>query len=394
LITLDEIKKQAEKAYESFLIAFLKGDHFLPKEIRFGKIRPSETLEKYSHITETIKRLNEHSKEATGYGYTIQYTEVNNRKIGRQFFPQKILFENEADYLRFIDKEKEFAKFKDNVAIIIEGLPALKGWTISNPMKVIDHSAKWQDLVAVCQYFVLNPKPKIYIRELPIEVHTKFIEENKGILKSLLDFLIEPYINKTESDFEKRFNLKHYEPFIRMRILDSDLARHLYSGIADLAIPQSEFYKADIRCKLVLVMENKTNFSNAMIFLTLPELKEAIAVFGSGYQIELLGNSHWLSDKHLIYWGDIDAHGFHLLSILRSYFPHTKSMMMDFETFDHFRNFRVLGPVPTFNSLPRLTNEESKLFQYLLSQEDSNRLEQERITHKFALNKIQRLLGQ
>jgi len=73
-------------------------------------------------------------------------------------------------------------------------------------MKVIDHSSKWQDLVAVCQYFVGNPKPMIYIRELPIEVHTKFVEENKGLLKSLLDFLIERYINKTESDFEKRFN--------------------------------------------------------------------------------------------------------------------------------------------------------------------------------------------
>ena len=261
-------------------------------------------------------------------------------------------------------------------------------------MKVIDHSAKWQDLVAVCQYFVLNPKPMIYIRELPIEVHTKFVEENKGILKSLLDFLIESYINTTESYFEKRFNLKYYEPFIRMRILDSALAQHFYSGIADLAIPQSEFYKANIRCKLVFVMENKTNFSNAMNFLTLPELHESIAVFGSGYQIELLGNAHWLSDKHIIYWGDIDAHGFHLLSILRSYFPQTKSMMMDFETFDYFRSFRVLGPVPTFNSLPHLTNEESKLFQYLLSQEDCNRLEQERITHKFALNKIRQLLGQ
>jgi hypothetical protein len=394
LITAAEIKKQAEKAYEAFLIAFLKGDLFFPKEIHFGKIRPGETLEKYSHITESIKRLKEHSKEAAGYGFTIQYSEVNNRKIGKQFFPKKILFENEADYLRFIDKEKEFTKFKENVSIIIDGLPVLKDWVINNPMKVIDHSSKWQDLVAVCQYFVGNPKPMIYIRELPIEVHTKFVEENKGILKSLLDFLIEPYINKTESDFEKRFNLKYYEPFIRMRILDSDLARHLYSGIADLVIPQSEFYKAHIRCKLVLVMENKTNFSNAMNFLTLPELKESMAVFGNGYQIELLGNAQWLSDKHIIYWGDIDAHGFHILSILRSYFPQTKSLMMDFETFDHFRNFRVLGPVLTFNSLPHLTNEESNLFQYLLSLKDGNRLEQERITHKFALNKIRQLLGQ
>ena len=141
-------------------------------------------------------------------------------------------------------------------------------------------------------------------------------------------------------------------------------------------------------------MENKTNFSNTMNFLTLPELKESIAILGNGYQIELLGNAKWLSDKHISYWGDIDAHGFHLLSIIRSYFPQTKSVMMDFETFDHFRNFSVLGPIPTFNALSHLTNEESNLFQYLLSLEDGNRLEQERINHNFALNKIRQLLRQ
>jgi len=51
---------------------------------------------------------------------------VNNRKIGKQFFPRKILFENEADYLRFIDKEKEFTKFKENVSIIINALRCSK----------------------------------------------------------------------------------------------------------------------------------------------------------------------------------------------------------------------------------------------------------------------------
>jgi len=55
LITAAEIKKQAEKAYEAFLIAFLKGDLFSPKEIRFGKIRPGETLENYFSDTESIK---------------------------------------------------------------------------------------------------------------------------------------------------------------------------------------------------------------------------------------------------------------------------------------------------------------------------------------------------
>ncbi len=48
----------------------------------------------------------------------------------------------------------------------------------------------------------------MYIRELPVEVHTKFIEENKGVLKNLLDYLLpEGMVHTGETDFEKRFGL-------------------------------------------------------------------------------------------------------------------------------------------------------------------------------------------
>ena len=53
---------------------------------------------------------------------------------------------------------------------------------------------------------------KFYIRELPIDVHTKFIEENKPILKSLPHVLIPDRIDANESVFEKRFYLKYAQP--------------------------------------------------------------------------------------------------------------------------------------------------------------------------------------
>lgn len=57
MITPEEIKKQAERWYKDFLIASINGESFFPKEIRFGRIRSSETLESFSKINQEIQNL-------------------------------------------------------------------------------------------------------------------------------------------------------------------------------------------------------------------------------------------------------------------------------------------------------------------------------------------------
>lgn len=106
----------------------------------------------------------------------------------------------------------------------------------------------------------------------------------------------------------------------------------------------------------------------------------------------MLKEARWLSDKQIIYWGDIDTHGFQILSQLRSYFPKTQSLMMDFETFNEFKQFAVTGTETNINQLINLTAEENQLFEYLLDLKEKNRLEQEKINHSFALRKIEKLI--
>jgi hypothetical protein len=136
------------------------------------------------------------------------------------------------------------------------------------------------------------------------------------------------------------------------------------------------------------VLENHTNFSNIFNFLTLPHLAESIAIFGKGFQIGLLKNAQWLSDKQIIYWGDIDAHGFQILSQIRGYFPQTRSCMMDFETFNDFKDLAIKGIATTVTELVNLTPDEHQLFTHLLGITVNNRLEQEKIPHQYAVKKI------
>lgn len=392
MIAPSDIKKQAERWYKDYLVAIVAGEPFFPRDVRFGKVKASETLADYARIKAELAELVKSSRKGWGFGYELDFVVRKDRKTGEQRFPQRVWFPSEEDYLRFIGKEDEAEAFKQDIKNITSALPQLREWILANPLKVIDHAGKWRDLCAVCAYFLANPKPNLYIRELPLELPTKFVEENKAVLRQVLDVLIPEHVNGGETTFEKRFHLKLDEPLIRLLILDEDVARQSFSGLKDISIPESAFRALSPDCTTVLILENKTNFSNIYNFLALPEVKKTIAVFGKGFQLGLLKNASWLAGMRVLYWGDIDTHGFQILSQLRSYFPKTRSVMMDRETFEAFRNYRVTGAEAGVTRLLNLTTEENELFNHLLSLRDHNRLEQEKIPHHYATREIHRLL--
>jgi len=392
MIQPEEIKTKASRWYLDILSSSVQGTPEFPKNVPFGKIRASETSKNFSVINEEIKKLKSESKDENGYGYSVEFTIKNDRKIGKQSFPTRIYFEDLTDYLTFIHKEKEYRNFMLAAQQIIADIPQLRPWVISNPRKVLDSLDKWEDLIKVCNYFLECPKPNIFIRELPLDISTKFVEENEAIIKTLLDILIEEHLNKDETDFKKRFNLKYNEPLIRLRILDPQMAQDLFNGVDDLSIPQSQFNKLDIPCSRVFIFENKTNYSNIFNFLTLPSIKDSISIFGQGFGVNNLKNTEWLSNKQIIYWGDIDAHGFQILSQIRGYFPRTQSCMMDFETFREFKYLAVTGTDTNVTALENLTPEEHELFEYLINLKENNRLEQEKVPHVYALRKIRELV--
>jgi hypothetical protein len=377
MITPKEIKQKAINKYPAFLEAYLEGTDFFPLNIPSDK-KPSSI---YQSFLIEISQIVDESKEKKGFGYVIDWKEVSTQRFGNQFLPSLIKFEDEANYLRFINKEKEFQLFKTNIKNILASLPQLTTWVRHRIPWIIKYTYQWEDILKVCYYFLNNPYPNLYIRELPINVHTKFIEENQGVLRELLDNLIPEYVNKEETVFEKRFNLKYNEPLIRLLILDPSLAETNFSGVADLSIKQSDFEKLNLAVDTVIILENKTNFNNIFNFLTLPRLKNSLAIFGKGFGLGSLKNSLWLEKVKIYYWGDIDAQGFQILSQLRSYFPQVKSLMMDFETLKEFNDECVTGTLTNVNFMDSLTEPETFVFQHVKT--NNIRLEQEKISHQY-----------
>lgn len=135
----------------------------------------------------------------------------------------------------------------------------------------------------------------------------------------------------------------------------------------------------------VLITENRTNF------LTLPPLRGTIALQGQGYAVSRLGRAPFLKGKRILYWGDIDAHGFEILAVLRREFPQTESLMMDAQAWTTFAEFRVNG-TRSQNSpeqyLPFLDPDETVLYRVV--SEKVIRLEQERIPQRYVEAELSR----
>jgi hypothetical protein len=121
---------------------------------------------------------------------------------------------------------------------------------------------------------------------------------------------------------------------------------------------------------------------NEITYLAFPLLDGAIVIFGGGYAVDVLESLRWLTDLDLVYWGDIDTHGFVILNRLRRRFRHARSLLMDRATLLAHRGQWVTEPRPAAVSLDLLEPEEAELYQDLLDGTLglSIRLEQERIS--------------
>lgn len=377
MITPNEILKKAENKYLAFLRAVVEERVFEPIVIMGNKKPDDDTVQFEKELTELIC----YSKEKKGFGYSIEYQKVKTRKHGEQDIPVSIVFQTEHDYLKFIGKEQETAGFRNDVEKILSAFPALVEWVCKFPNKVLDNHKIWCDLLKVCTYFKNNPNPQLYIRELPIQVDTKFIERNKGIFKELLDIIIAGSINTDQTRFETRFNLKYDEPMVRFRFLDKTLSQALFLGIDDMSIPISQFRNIKIPVETVYVVENKMNM------LTFPAIHKSIVVWGHGFGVDILKDVTWLRSKKILYWGDLDAQGFQILSELRLHFSQVESFLMDRETFDRFYDSEV-GIETNVEKDLCLTLEEREMFDFL--KEGNYRLEQEKIPFEYVKDKIPR----
>ncbi len=374
-----DIQTLGLRKYPGVLRAIAAGEDLFPMPIRFGQ--PSPTAD-WSVLQREITAL---AQAETEFGYTIAWEERNTRRWGRQRLPACVSFATEADYLRMLGKAAEVRRFRENLRLTLERFPQLAGWLASHAPRLTDYADAWPRLLLVCGYLLANPRPALYARQLPVAVDTKFIENHRPILRSLLDALLpESAIDPATETFEARFGLRSEESLVRLRLLDLSLGPTLGVPVDDLATPLSRFRALGWTDQSVLIVENK------LTFLTLPTLSRTIAIWGAGNATALLATVPWLHRCRLVYWGDLDVHGFHILSRLRRMFPQAESVLMDEPTLTAYADYQTPSPAAAYEETANLTEPERLVYQRLHT--NHILLEQEKIPHGHAVEVLRRTL--
>lgn len=379
----NEILQKAKKIYESGKIfkSFIDEEDIFPLCINMKKITETDIKNSFSAI---LKEIDEIGKS----NLPIKHREFQFKSIGIQKLPVVTEFENRESFLNALGKREEFDEFIKYYKMAVGKFPTLKEVVYKRPKIILENLSIWSELLEICTFFIDNPKPNIYTRELSIEgVDTKFIEKHKKVLDTLLSnihVLFDDNISTlSHFGFEKKYFLKYPLATIRFRILDDSLS---IAGLTDLSVTIKEFEELNIKCEKVFIVENK------ITTLSFPKVEKSIVIFGSGFGVQSIKNVKWMKDKELFYWGDIDSDGFAILSQIRGYFKNIKSIFMDKEIVELFgklsvkenENKRVLY------NLKNLKTEEKELFERLQNNYYGKnfRLEQERIPFEFIQDKI------
>jgi hypothetical protein len=174
---------------------------------------------------------------------------------------------------------------------------------------------------------------------------------------------------------------------LRFRWLSDVLADRYTGGLNDLTVPVDALACSDWQVEKVWVLENKINLVNADLYLTLPEMENAMALFGAGRAAALLARLPWLKNTRIFYWGDIDAEGFEILHHLLQYFPGAVPFCMDLATWQAFEPEVVPGSGAGWKDLPLLPPAQASLYRHVCT--GNLRLEQERISPKWVQQQMQ-----
>ncbi len=381
--TPSDLRKQVLRVWErgKILSAGVTGETLFPLKLSMRRPEAQAIGHSFEAVRRWIRELEENSRACRGFGYEIEWADINHRQLGRNRMPSRVAVPTESDALRLIGMEREGRRFRALAQLTAGRFPALAQWLSRRPFVLLEHAQDWPRILDVLAWFRDHPRSNLYLRQVDIPgVDTKFVEGRKALFSELLDVVLERNdcapAGAAAQTFEQKYGLRTKPQVIRFRVLDRRIA---IAGLSDLAIPANDFAALNIAARHVFITENEVNG------LAFPDFAEAIVVFGLDHGVDLLQSASWMAGAHIYYWGDIDTHGFAMLDRLRGVFPNTRSLLMNRETLMAHRSLWVHEQAPYRAALSHLDPDEQTLLDDLVHDRlgEKVRLEQERISYAF-----------
>jgi hypothetical protein len=354
------------------LSATARGEVFTPIEVPLRGPTASELGDRFD---DAQRWVGEWTVAAAPYRLSTKV--VGGRRFGANQIPARLHLDTCEALTRFLGTAAEARRHAQLVSKVDQTLPALQPWVVDRPFAALAHAEDFDRLLACVEWVTTNAGSERYVREIDAPgVDTKFIETHRAILIELIDAAAAaPVIAPESREFAQRYGFRVKPTRVRMRTLDPDTT--MWSGFTDVEVRIDELATNPPDVDRVFVVENEVTC------LAFPPVPRSLLLFGGGYAVSRIAPLRWLTGLDLIYWGDIDTHGFRILDRLRAVFPHARSMLMDRATLLAHESRWETEQSPVNAPLPNLTDEEAALYRDLVEDAlgPAVRLEQERVAY-------------
>ena len=335
---------------------------------------PSSSLTGVDAVSAWITTWRRH-RFAPGVAAEIEWRTVTWRGMGRQELPQIVRVNGTGSIA-------QLAKADQWMTLVAAASRLRLAWPNRDLSEVLPKLARFlialdeaetTRLVDVVNWLAANPESGLLPRELPIAgVDGKWLERHRSLVEQVKAAVTER-TGLGLAALPMRFSVRVLDPTVPG--VDAHQPQAFAASVAELN-------RLPWQANWVLVVENYETLS------ALPPLPGVVAVFGKGNQAVELANVGWVKTaRHLLYWGDLDTHGFRILGLFRQRLPQAESVLMDEDTLQSFSALAVEEPKPVVGSIGHLTQSELAALAALRA--GTLRLEQERISMAHACGVIE-----
>lgn len=291
--------------------------------------------------------------------------------------PEAVWIDEPASAWTLLQVQPDVAWLTERLDTAARETPRLREWMGAYPLRVLALRDDWDTLMATVVWISRQSRRDLYLRQVDVPgVDTRFLERHRNVLTDLLDRQLPTgRIDRTaaRAEFEQRFGFRRRPTFVRFRPLRGD---QRFAGLPDLSVRSEDFAALAPIGARVMIVENEASY------LAAPDLTDTVLVLGSA---ALAGDGvtvpPWLVERELLYWGDIDTHGFAVLDRLRHRHPRVRSLLMDRATLHEHRGHWGREDSPKVVMLDRLDDEEQSTYREITENVHgpSVRLDSERV---------------
>jgi hypothetical protein len=364
-----DVRVILRKKWPVLLAAFAAGQEWTPLDVPLRGPGPGELGARLGDVQTWAGEW----ARAAGGPLRVEYKQVGGRLIGANTIPARAWLDSYDQAWDLLGMRGEVRRFSELAERTKSEAPRLAPWLERRPVKALAFADDWASLLATVRWIDERQVPGMYLRQVDVPgVDTKFIGKHKGVLTELLDLQLDPErIDRRAPDFEGRYGFLRKPGYVRFRVRPGEVG-----GYTEIVVRADELTAPPPGIRHVYVVENE------ITYLAFPLAADAIVIFGGGYAVQVLESLGWLASLDVVYWGDLDTHGFAILNRLRQCFPHVRSMLMDRATLLAHPSQWVTEPSPTTAVLNRLTPAERELYHALGANAFGSavRLEQERVS--------------